>query len=176
MKKDKSIKLYSAMFPFYGFIAGNFKDFPWMMAANVAILAAVIFITLLVTRTPNKLKFGGEVLARGFLTSLLTDVAGMFFRFLPLLTEMLLRLIGFRTAANWLGKFVSDITWYQIWNNREVGLTWTIASILVAGIFAFFFNYFVMLKRCVPEKKLRLILSICLAVFSAPYSWTNPMW
>ena len=174
--KKKDVKLLSAMFPFYGFIAGNFKDFPWMMAANVAILAAVIFITLLATKTPNKLKLGGEVLARGFLASLLADAAGLFFRFLPLLTEMLLRLIGLRTAANWLGKFVSDITWYQIWNNREVGLTWTIASILVAGIFAFFFNYFVMLKRCVPEKKLRLTLSICLAVFSAPSSWTNPMW
>lgn len=166
----------SAMFPFYGFITGNWKDFPWMMAANVAILAAVVFIALLATKTPNKLKLGGEVLARSFLTSLVADAAGLFFRFLPLLTEMLLRLLGFRTAANWLGKFVSDITWYQIWNNRAVGLTWTIASILVAGIVAFVFNYFVMLKKAVPEKKLRLTLSICLAVFSAPYSWTNPMW
>lgn len=166
----------SAMFPFYGLIAGNLKDFPWMMAANAAILAAVIFITLLVTRTPNKLRLSGDVLARGFLTSLLADVAGLFFRFLPLLTEMLLRLVGLRTAANWLGKFVSDYTWYQIWNNRAIGLTWTIASILVAGIAAFLFNYFVMLKKAVPEKKLRLTLSICLAIFSAPYSWTNPMW
>lgn len=176
MKKDKSVKLYSAMLPFYGLLAGNLKDLPWRMAANVVILAVAILAVLLLTHTPKKLTVGRQVLARGFLTSLLADVAGVFFRFLPLLTEMLLRLLGFRTAANWLGKFVSDITWYQIWNNRAVGLTWTMASILVAGITAFLLNYFVMLKKVMPDKKLRLIMSITLAVFSAPYSWTNPMW
>ena len=174
MKKD--VKLYSAMLPFYGLLAANLKDFPWMLAASFGILALVTACVLLATKTPNKLALGKDVLARGFLTSLLADVAGLFVRFLPLLTEMLLRTLGAKEAAKWLGKFLSDFTWHQIWNNRAIGLSWTIASILAAGIFAFCFNYFVMLKKCVPEKKLRLTLSICLAIFSAPYSWTNPMW
>lgn len=164
----------SALFPFYGLIAGNLKDFPWMMGANLGILACVILAVLLIAR--KGLRGSGDLLGRACVASMLADLVGIVFRFLPLLTEMLLRLLGLRTAANWLGKFVSDITWYQIWNNRAVGLSWTIASILVAGIFAFFFHYRVMLKKAVPEKKLRLILSVCLAVFSAPYSWTNPMW
>ena len=107
---------------------------------------------------------------------MLADLVGIVFRFLPLLTEMLLRLLGFRTAANYLAKFVSNYTWFQIWNNRAVGLPWTVGSILVAGLFAFFLHYFVLLKKVIPEKKLRLTMSVCLAVFSAPYSWTNPMW
>ena len=166
--------ILSALSPFYGLLAGNLKDVLWMTGANVAILAAVILAVLLIAG--KGLRGSGNLLGRAFVTSLLADLVGMFVRFLPLLTEMLLRVLGFRTAANWLGKFVSNYTWFQIWNNRAVGLTWTMGSILVAGIFVFFFHYKVMLKNVVQEKKLRLALSICLAVFSAPYSWTNPMW
>ena len=166
--------ILSALSPFYGLLAGNLKDVLWMTAANVAILAAVIAAVLLIGK--KSLRGSGDLLGRAFVAGLLGDLVGVFVRFLPLLTEMLLRLLGFRTAANWLGKFVSNYTWFQIWNNRAVGLTWTIGSILVAGIFVFFFHYKVMLKNVVQEKKLRLVLSICLAVFSAPYSWTNPMW
>ena len=166
----------SAMFPFYGLMAADLKDFPWMMAANLAILAVVILAVLLITRTPNKLVLGKNVLGRACIASMVADLGGLLFRFLPLLTEMLLRLFGFKAAAKWLGKFVSDYTWYQIWNNRAIGLSWTIASILVAGVVAFLVNYFLLLKKAVPDKKLRLTLSVCLAIFSAPYSWTNPMW
>ena len=166
--------ILSAFSPFYGLLAGNLKDILWMTGLNVAILAAVIVAVLLLSK--KSLRGSGELLGRAFITSLLADLVGVFVRFLPLLTEMFLRLLGFRTAANWLGKFVSNYTWFQIWNNPAVGLPWTIGSVLVAGIFVFFFHYKVMLKNVVQEKKLRLVLSICLAVFSAPYSWTNPMW
>ena len=166
--------ILSALSPFYGLLAGNLKDVLWMTGANVAILAAVILAVLLIAG--KGLRGSGNLLGRAFVTSLLADLVGVFVRFLPLLTEMLLRLLGFRTAANWLGKFVSNYTWFQIWNNRAVGLSWTIGSILAAGVFVFFFHDKVLLKQAVPEKKFRLILSIGLAVFSAPYSWTNPMW
>lgn len=178
MKKDKQVRLYSAFFPFYGFLAGNFKDFPWMMAANLAILALVSFLVLRLSKAQDWKRLVPKVTARAFVTGLLADGAALFARFLPTLAEMLLRLLGFQKAAQYLGKFVSDFTWYQIWSLswNKIGLPWTIGSILLAGVFAFVFNYFVMLKKAVPEKKLRLVLSICLAVFSAPYSWTNPAW
>ena len=166
----------SAMSPFYGLMAGNLKDVAWMTLANIAILAAVTFCVLLAAKTENKLSHMKTVMPRAFLGSLAADAGALLFRFLPLLTEMLLRLVGAKEAAKWLGKFLSDYTWYQIWNNMSIGVTWTVASILAGGIAAFCLLYFGLLKKAVPEKKLRLILSIWLAVFSAPYSWTNPMW
>ena len=178
MKRDKQIKLYSAFFPFYGFIAGNYKDFPWMMAANLVILAIATFVVLLIAKVPDKKVAMKKIVGRAYLTALLADAAGLFFRFLPLLAEMLLRLIGAEEAAYYLAKNVSDFTWYQIWGLswNHIGLPWTIGTILFAGIFAFVINYFVALKNVVPDKKLRRNLSIVLAVFSAPYSWTNPAW
>ena len=166
----------SAMFPFYGLLAGNLKDVAWMTLANIAIQAVVIFCVLLVRKEKNKRFLMKTTMPRAFLGSLMADGAALVFRFLPLLTEMLLRLLGAKEAAKWLGKFLSDYTWYQIWNNRAIGLSWTVASILVGGIAAFCIQYFWLLKRGVPEKKLRLALAVWLAVFSAPYSWTNPMW
>lgn len=178
MKKNKSVALYSAFFPFYGFIAGNWKDIPWMMAANFGILAIVTLVVLLIARVPDKKSTLGKVVGRAFGVSLLTDAVGMVFRFLPLLTEMFLRLIGAEKAAWYLAVNVSEFTWYQIWglNWNFIGLPWTIGSILAAGVFAYFFNYHVALKHVVPDKKVRRALSIVLAVFSAPYSWTNPAW
>ena len=178
MKKGKQIKLYSALFPFYGFLVGDFRNFPWMMLANFAILSIVTFAVLFFSKAPDIKGGMKKIVGRAFLTGLLADVAGLFFRFFPLLAEMFLRLIGAETAAWYLAKYVSDFTWYQIWclEWNKIGLPWTIASILFAGIFAFIFNYFVALKKVVPDKKLRRNLSIFLAIFSAPYSWTNPAW
>ena len=178
MKRNKPVTLYSAFFPFYGFIAGNFKDFPWMLAVNFVILVLVTFVVLLIAKAPDKMGTMKRVVGRAYLTALLADVVGLLFRFLPLLAEMLLRLLGGDRAAWYLAKYVSDFTWYQIWSLtwNKIGLPWTIGTIAVVGIFAFFFNYFVALKKVVPDKKLRRNLSIALAVFSAPYSWTNPMW
>ena len=176
MRKD--IKLYSAMFPFYGLLLADFRNFGWMMLCNLALYAQVAFLVLRLSKEGQWKRLTVQVTGRAFATGLLADLAAMIFRFGPLLTEMVLRLFGANTAANWLGKYVSDFTWLMIWNMEwnKIGLPWTIGSILVGGIFAFVFNYFVMLKKIVPEKKLRLTLSIFLAIFSAPSSWTNPAW
>ena len=178
MKTNKNIRLYSAFFPFYGFIAGNYKDLPWMLAANLVVLAIVTFVVLLIAKVPDKKDAMKKIVGRAYVTALLADAVGFFFRFLPLLAEMFLRLIGAENAAFYLAKYVSDFTWYQIWglNWNYIGLPWTIGTIICAGIFAFIFNYFVALKNVVPDKKLRRNLSIVLAIFSAPYSWTNPAW
>ena len=175
MKKD--MKLYSAFFPFYGILLLNFKDLPWMTAANVAILALVVFLTLKLRKTSELKKTFPKVLGLAWLGALLTDAVALFARFLPTLAEILLRFCGVDKAADYLAKYWSDFTWYEIWAWRNpVGLPWTIGSILVSGVAAYFLNDFVILKKAVPDRKTRRILSIILAVFSAPYSWTNPAW
>ena len=148
-----------------------------MTAANVAILALVAFLVLQLRKTPELKKTFPKVLGLAWLGALLTDAVALFARFLPTLAEILLRFCGVDKAADYLAKYWSDFTWYEIWAWwNPVGLSWTIGSILVSGVAAYFLFDFVILKKAVPDRKTRRILAICLAVFSAPYSWTNPAW
>ena len=175
MKKD--IKLYSAFFPFYGILLLDFKDVVWMTAANIVILALVSLLILKLRKTPELKSTFPKVAALAWVTALLADAAAVLLRFLPTLAEMALRLLGADRAAGWLGKYLSDFTWYEIWAWwNPVGLPYTVGCVLLAGAAAWFLNYHVMLKRAVPDRKTRCILSVVLAVFSAPYSWTNPGW
>jgi len=175
MKKD--VKLDSAFFPFYGILLANYKDVWWMTLANIAVLTLVALLVLKLRKTPELKKTLPKVVGLSFVTALLADAAALLFRFLPTLAELTLRLFGADKAAGYLAKYWSDFTWYEIWAWwNPIGLPWTIGSILVGGVAAFLLNYFLVLKKVVPEKKTRMILSICLAIFSAPYTWTNPAW
>lgn len=174
MKKD--VKLYSAFFPFYGLLLLNFKDLWWMALANTVILTLICFLVLKLKKEQWKAMLPG-VAGRAIAASLLGDAAALLARFLPTLAELLLRLFGAEKAAGYLAKYWSDFTWYEIWAWwNPVGLPWTIGSLLVGGFAAFAFNYWILLKKVVPNQKTRLVLSILLGVFSAPYSWTNPAW
>lgn len=175
MKKD--VKLHSAFFPFYGILLANYKDVWWMTLANIAVLTLVAFLVLKLRKAPERKKTLPKVVGLSFVTALLADAAALLFRYLPTLAELTLRLFGAEKAAGYLAKYWSDFTWYEIWAWwNPIGLPWTIGSILVGGVAAFLLNYFLVLKKVVPEKKTRMILSICLAIFSAPYTWTNPAW
>ena len=174
MKKD--VKLYSAFFPFYGILLLDFKDLWWMALANTAILALICFLVLVLRKQPWKTQLPG-VLGRAIGASLFADAVAVLARFLPTLAEMSLRLFGAEKAAGYLAKYWSDFTWYEIWAWwNPVGLPWTIGSLLAGGLAAFALCYWVLLKKVVPDRKTRLILSILLGVFTAPYSWTNPAW
>lgn len=174
MKKD--VKLYSAFFPFYGILLLNFKNLWWMVLANTAILTLICFLVLMLRRERWKALLPG-VAGRAVAASLFADGAALLARFLPTLAEITLRLFGAEKAAGYLAKYWSDFTWYEIWAWwNPVGLPWTVGSILVGGFAAFALNYWVLLKKILPDKKTRLILSVLLGVFSAPYSWTNPAW
>ncbi len=175
MKKD--VKLYSAFFPFYGVLLLNLKDVWWMALANFAILTLATFLVLKLRKTPGIKCLLPKVAGLAFGTAILADLAAILLRYLPTLAEMLLRLAGAEKAAGWLGKYVSDFTWYEIWAWwNPIGLPYTIGCILAAGVVAYLLNYYVVLKKAVPDRKTRRVLSIVLAIFSAPYSWTNPAW
>ena len=175
MKKD--VKLYTAFFPFYGILLLNFKDLWWMTLANVAVLTLAAFAVLALRKTPQLKKTLPKVVGAAYVTALLADGAALLVRYLPTLTEMTLRLFGAEKAAGYIGKYLSDFTWYEIWAWwNPIGLPYTVGCILVAGVAAYFINFHLLLKNLVPDRKTRRILAIVLAVFSAPYTWTNPAW
>ncbi len=170
--------ILSAFSPFYGLITGDLQNVWWMTLANLAVLAIVVFLVLRISKAPEWKITMKRVYGRAVAASLLADVVALFFRFLPTLVEMLLRLLGFTQAAQYMGKFVSDYTYLHMWHLdwNHIGLPWTILCILLAAVFTFAILYFKLLKKQVPDQKLRLTLAILLAIFSAPSSWTNPAW
>ena len=111
----KGVKLYSAFFPFYGMILADYRNVPWMILANLAVLTLVVFLVLRLSKTPELKGKLPKVVGRAFGASLLADVAAVIFRFLPTIAELILRLVGAEKAAGWLAKYVSDFTWYEIW-------------------------------------------------------------
>lgn len=175
MKKE--VKLYSAFFPFYGFITANYSLFPLFTLLNLLVLFIVLFLVFKLSKVENTFGMVKKCIGPAFLAGVGGAVMGLVFRFLPLMAELVLRAFGEVKISTYLAKYWSDFAWYEIWRpDNGRGMIWTILSILVCGIFAFVFNYFIALKKQIPDKKLRLKTAIFLAIFSAPYSWTNPAW
>ena len=177
MKRSKDVKLYSAFFPFYGFLTLQYRDVLWMFFANLALIFAAVFLVLRIGKGADWKRILKNTVGRAFAAAVLTDAIAIFLRFLPEMAEMLLRLLGFKAAAGFMAMYLSDQAWYHTWASwNAFGIPYALGCILVAGIAAFFLNYKWLLKKAVPEKKLRLRLSLVLAVCSTPWSWLNAGW
>ncbi len=175
MKKD--VKLFSAFFPFYGLLSVQFQDIPWMLLANIALILGAIFLVLTLCKAENRKEMLKKTAGKAFATAVLTDVIAVFLRFLPVMAEMLLRLLGFKTAAGFMAMYLSEQAWYQTWAGWNIfGMTYVPGCMLVAGVIAFFLSYKWTMKKAVPERKLRLWLSVALALCSIPWGWLNGSW
>lgn len=175
MKKD--VKLRSIYFPFYAFILLDYWGFLPMLPINFAVTALILFLVLKLSKAQdikNTLKASAW---KAFGAGLLADLMGVLFRFLPTLAEKLLRLLGVTKAADYLGKYWSDMVIYNLYlGDVAPKLIWTVLSILFAGVFVFIFNYHFALKTAMPDKKLRKRAALVLAICTAPYSFMNPFW
>ena len=175
MKKD--VKLRSIYFPFYAFILLDYAGFLPMLPINFAVTVLVIFLVLKLSKARDIKKTLKASVWKAFGAGLLADLMGVLFRFLPLLAEKLFRAIGLTGAADYLGKYWSDMVIYNLYlGDVAPKLIYTVLSILFAGVFVFLFNYFFALKTAMPDKRLRKRTALALAVCTAPYSFMNPFW
>ena len=175
MKKD--VKLRSIYFPFYAFILLDYRSFLPMLPINLAVTALILFLVLKLSKAQDIKNTLKASVWRSFGAGLLADLTGVAFRFLPLLAEKLFRLLGIAKAADYLGKYWSDMVIYNLYlGDVAPKLIWTVLSILFAGAFVFLFNYFFALKVAMPDKKLRKKTALVLAICTAPYSFMNPFW
>lgn len=177
MVMKKNVKLYSAFFPFYGLLTLQFQDVLWMLGANLAIIFLAVFLVLKLCKAQNLKETVKKTAGRAFAVAVLTDAVAIFLRFLPDMAEMLLRVLGFKAAAGFMAMYLSDQAWYHTWASWNVfGIPYALGCMLVAGVIAFLLNYKWALKKVIPDKKLRLWLSLALAVCSTPWSWFNAGW
>ena len=175
MKKD--VKLRSIYFPFYAFILLDYAGFLPMLPINLAVTVLILFLVLKLSKAQEIKRTLKASVWKAFGAGLLADLLGVLFRFLPLLAEKLLRLLGITGAADYLGKYWSDMVIYNIYlGDVAPKLIWTVLSILFAGVFVFLFNYFFALKTAMPDKKLRKRTALVLAICTAPWSFMCPFW
>lgn len=173
----KNVKLRSIYFPFYGFIMLNWKGFLPMLPINLAVTALVLYLILHFSKADNKLAAWKQGVLPCFGFGLLADLCGVFFRFLPLLLELLFGALGMTGIADFFGKNLSDMVLYNIYLGPVfIKLVWTVLSILFAGVFVFLFNNRFALKTAIPDEKLRRRAALILAIFTAPWSFMCPFW
>lgn len=175
MKKD--VKLCSIYFPFYAFILLDYKRFLPMLPINLAVAALVIFLVLKLSKAQDLKQAWKRAVLPSFGAGLLADLLGVLFRFLPLLAEMLLRALGAIKMADYLGKYWSDMVIYNMYMGDVFPkLTWTVLSILFAGVFVYVFNNTFVLKKAIEDPRLRRRTAAILAVSAAPWSFMCPFW
>lgn len=174
MKKD--VKLHSIYFPFYAFILLDYKRFLPMLPINLAVTALVLFLTLKLSKAEVKTTLKNSLLP-AFGAGLLADLCGVFFRFLPLLLELLFGALGMTGVSDFFGKHLSDMVIYNIYMGVAFPkLAWTVLSILFAGVAVFLLNDFWALKKAIPEAKLRRRTALVLAIATAPWAFMCPFW
>ena len=173
----KNVKLFSAFFPFYGFLTLQYRDVLWMFLANLALISLAVFLVLKLRKEENWKPAWKNTVGKAFGVAVITDAVAIFLRFLPAMAEMLLRLLGFKTAAGFMAMYLTEQAWYHTWASwNAFGIPYALGCMLVAGIIAFFLGYKWLLKKAVPDKSARLWFSLAVAVCSIPWSWLNAGW
>ena len=171
----KAVKLRSIYFPFYALLALDWKRFLPMIPIHLAVTGLVLLLTLKCSKAEVKNTLKGGLLP-AFGAGFLGDACGVFFRFLPLLLELLFGALGMTEIANFFGKYLSDMVIYNIYMGPGViKLIWTVLSILFAGVCLFGIQYRV-LKKAIPEEKLRRRAALVLAISTAPWGFLCPFW
>ena len=147
-KPQKDVKLYNLLFPLWVLLL-----FPhaWLIVlpGNFAIDSAVLLITLLILKCNEKKRWYKKYILLVFAFGLLADIVG----------AGLLYLAAYLTS---------------IWN---LGVAMdspilTIPAMLVSAGLIFVFNYFITFRK--EDKKMRLIISLVLAIVTAPYTFLIP--
>ena len=172
MKKD--VKLRSIYFPFYAFIMLNWKGILPMLPINLAVTALALFLIFKLSKVEVKSNLKASLLP-AFGAGLVADLCGVFFRFLPLLLELLFGALGMTAMSNFFGKYLSDMVIYNIYMGVVwPKLTWVVLSILFAGVCLFFMNDRWALKKAIPDGKLRRRTALILAISTAPWAFMCP--
>lgn len=170
----KEVRLYSIYFPFYAFLMLDYKRFLPMLPINLAVTALALILTFKFSKAEVKTNLKASLLP-AFGAGLLADLCGVFFRFLPLLLELLFGALGMTGIANFFGKHLSDMVIYNIYMGVVwPKLTWVVLSILFAGSCLFFMNDRWALKKAIPDEKLRRRAALVLAISTAPWGFMCP--
>ena len=161
MKDAKSVRLYNVIFPVWLLFI-----FPisWLFVIpiNFAIDSLIILLGMYVLRIENKLGFYKQTIFWVFLFGFLADILG---GILLLVTQFV--------EDN--GAFYEYVTYAVSMNpfDNVYSLLYTLFAVLVAGVLIYVFNRFISFRK-IKELKVKRVISLLLAVLTAPYLFLLP--
>lgn len=149
-KPQKDVKLYNVLFPLWVLLL-----FPhaWLIVlpGNFAIDSAVLLITLLILKCNEKKRWYKKYILLVFAFGLLADIVGAAF-LMYMFYMMSFEVLPIKVPMD------SPLI--------------TIPAMLISAGLIFVFNYFITFRK--EDKKMRLIMSLVLAIVTAPYTFLIP--
>ena len=149
-KPQKDVKLYNLLFPLWMLLL-----FPhaWLIVlpGNFAIDSAVLLITLLILKCNEKKRWYKKYILLVFAFGLLADIVGAAF-LMYMFYMMSFEVLPIKAPMD----------------SPRI----TIPAILISAGLIFVFNYFITFRK--EDKKTRLIMSLVLAIVTAPYTFLIP--
>ena len=145
MKNGKEIKLYNILFPIW-FLLLIPTAWVAILPFNFIVDSLVILLAMKIIGINSKWKMYKRSILKVWIFGFISDIIGS------------LVMLG--------ALYVND-------GIRGDELYLTIPAVMIAAIFIFIFNYFISFKYC--DRREKFIMSICLAVMTAPYTFMIPL-
>ncbi|MEE0875200.1 MAG: hypothetical protein UIH27_17290 [Ruminococcus sp.] len=169
----RNIKLYNMVFPMYFLL--HLEPLYWVciVAANFLIDSAVL---LLGTRLLYK-RFRLDIWKTSVIPVVAVGFLADFLGFIYLVTTSMAVNPTYQQAGDSLIKQIENGIYFAVnhsYTDSVFGVLFMLSGIFVSALFIFSFNYVIVLRMSVAEKKNRLILSLFLAVLTAPYTFLIP--
>ncbi|MGL4336685.1 MAG: hypothetical protein ACRCST_07305 [Turicibacter sp.] len=168
MNQRTGIKIYNLIFPIW-----LLWLFPmtWLIVfpANFIIDLLVIFITLYLLKIKDIKKQAMAVIFKvwvfGFIADFIGTLAMLFSTFISFDYETEL--------GQWWYKNISNAISYQPFESIYSTL-WVTACVIITACFIYWFNYSICFKSSDLTDQQKKIVSLCLAIFTAPYLFYLP--
>lgn len=164
----KSVKLYNLVFPIWLLWLIPLTWFV-VLPANFLIDLLVIVLTMKFMKVPNIMENAKQIILRVWLCGFVADFIGT-------IAMLMSNIINFNYDSD-LGKW-----WYDHIQNAVAyypfesiySILWIGISILITSFFIYLFNYKFCLNKSTLDSKQKKLLSLSLAVFTAPYLFYLP--
>ena len=157
----KTEKMYNMILPIWLLV---FVPITWIVVIpiNFVVDSAVLIMMMQLLKVKNKVDIYKRVIIKVWIYGFLADLIG----------GIIIPLGAFVIFADRYSSITEALTMNPF--DNAVALLWTLLSILIAGVFIYIFNKKNILKRIDMGDKEKKIISIGMAIITAPYIMLIP--
>ena len=166
--KKTSIKLYNVIFPIWMLWL---IPITWLavLPANFLIDLLVIVLTMKFMKVPNVKENAKRIILRVWICGFIADFIGT-------MAMLISNFINFNHNSKlddwWYDNIQNAVTYNPF--ESIYAILWVAVSILITSFFIYLFNYKFCLNKSTLDSKQRKLLSLSLAIFTAPYLFYLP--
>ena len=164
MKNSKDVQLYNIIMPVWMFVIFMPQLLLIILPANWLIDFLVLWLTMKVLRMEHPAKTAERTVWRTWIFGFIADIVGMFLMMIP---EIFLK-INRESVFYGITRAI-----YNPFHN-PAAFVYTTFCIAVTGVLIYVFNRWICVPKFVSDKAQIRRISLCMAVFTAPYLFYLP--